>query len=331
MKVFFLSSILISSLTTYALYPRLVAYYEYIGNNNMNITMLSFDEYILESRNYDNQGYAESLIKEIQSLLVKQGFLAPTLYNGNDAIDGKFGQATTGALSKFQIANNLVDSKGMINSETLVKLGISEKGKSVPTEQLNNPKITKEDIDGLGNFTPSRFDSAPLIVVYGGIEVRGRESGEYMYDYFDKTENRYNLFVAKNHRVNGYETYTKLQEFLKGENIYPNKKVLYLFSGGFRPGMTLLDKVSPEEFEKIYLVDIYIGKNASTANFYTKLAKQYPAKVEYYYTGSSTQAGGSVNLPAKNTIISSVFISKQGNNHMSTNEDAVASLLATFR
>lgn len=331
MKTFFISCIAIASLTTYVLYPRIVAYYEYIGDNNMNITMLSFDQYILESRNYDNQGYAESLIRDMQSFLVKQGFLAPTLYNGNNSIDGKFGQATTSALSKFQVANNLIDTKGMINAETMEKLGISEKGKTIPTEELNNPIVTKEDIEGLGNFTPSRFDSAPLVIVYGGIDVKGRSSGEYMYDYFDKTENKYNLFVAKNHRVDGYETYVKLQDFLKQENIYPNRKVLYLFSGGFRPGMTLMSKVNPEEFEKIYLVDIYIGKNASTANFYTKLAKQYPSKVEYYYTGSQNQEGGSDNLPAKNTIISSVFTSKRGNNHMSTNEDAVASLLTTFR
>ena len=64
---------------------------------------------------------------------------------------------------------------------------------------------------------------------------------------------------------------------------------------------------------------------------YTKLAKQYPSKIEYFYTGSSSQAGGSVNLPAKNAIISSVFLSKQGNNHMSTNVDAVASLMNTFQ
>ncbi len=330
MKTFFLLCLSFSTITTYLLYPRLVSYYEYIDKNNMNIRMLTFEQYLLESRNYNNQGYAVTTIEQIQSILVKQGFLAPTLYNSNNSIDGKFGQATTSALSKFQIANNLSDSKGIINSETLEKLGISTTNKVLPTEQLNNPTITKESIDDLGNFTPSRFESAPLIVVYGGIEVRGRESGEYMYDYFDKTQNKYNLFVAKNHKVDGLKTYQKLLNFIQQENIYPNKKVLFLFSGGFRPGMTLLNQISPEEFEKIYLVDIYIGKNASVANFYTKLAKQYPSKIEYYYTGSSSQAGGSVNLPAKNTIINSVFVSKQGNNHMSTNEDAVQSLLTTF-
>ena len=331
MRGFFLFCVLIFAITTYALYPRLVSYYGYIGRNNMNIRMLSFEQYLIESRNYDNQGYAQSLIKELQSILVKQGFLTPTLYNGNDAVDGKFGQFTKEALSKFQIANNLQDSKGAINTEVLQKMGISTEDNNVTAQEPNKSEITKKDISGYGIFTPSNNTEAPLVIVYGGINVRGRESGEYMYDYFNKTNNKYNLFVAKDHRIYGYEAYMQILNSLSEQNIRPNKKVLYLFSGGVRPGMTLLSKINPEEFEKIYLVDIYIGKNASTANFYTKLAKQYPSKIEYFYTGSSSQAGGSVNLPAKNAIISSVFLSKQGNNHMSTNVDAVASLMNTFQ
>ncbi len=303
--------------------------FEYIRYHKKENNMLTFAQFINESRGYDNQGYAIQSIKDIQQRLVNLGFLNSTLYSGKNSVDGKFGQATTDALSKFQISNGLVDSKGIINIETLNRLGIS--AQTAKPEELNNPQINSQSIDNYGNFTPSIKEGAPLIVVYGGIDVGGRKSGEYMYDYFKQTGNTYNLFVARDHRIDGYGAYTTLKNYLQKELIYPNKKALYLFSGGQRPGMTLLSRISPEEFEKIYLVDIYIGQNSQTERFYTELAKKYPNKVEYYYTGSDREAGGSVNLRAKNTIISSVSVSKRGSNHMLTNNDAVYSLINYFK
>jgi peptidoglycan hydrolase-like protein with peptidoglycan-binding domain len=304
----------------------------YIEKSNNHLTMRTFYEYINESRAFDNQGQALSTIKEIQKILVEKGFLATTLYNGKDSIDGKFGQATSEALSKFQIANSLQDSKGVINKETLDKLGL---GSVINTytqnpEELHNPKTTSEEISDLGNFTPSMYDGAPLVLVYGGIDVKGRSSGDYMYDYFKDAGTKFNLFVAKNHRVNGLDAYQKVTDYLQNQNIIPNKKVLYLFSGGFRPGITLLKTINPDQFEKIYLVDIYIGKNQDVSNFYINLAKSYPYKVEYYYTGTPTVAGGSRNLIAQNSIVNTVSTSKKGMNHMLTNVDAVKSLLSYF-
>lgn len=301
----------------------------YIPIHKKQEVMLTFAEFINEGRNYDNQGYVFDTIQQIQTKLVEMGFLAPTLHSGKNSIDGKFGQATTDALSKFQLASKLPDSKGVINAETLQKLGIAVSSSN--TEVLNNPKPNSESIGNYGNFTPSINEGAPLIVVYGGIDVKGRKSGDYMYDYFGKTNNRYNLFVANDNRIDGYSAYTSLLTHLQNQKIYPTKKVLYLFSGGQRPGITLLKKISPEEFEKIYLVDIYIGPNNETERIYTELAKKYPNKVEYYYTGSDNEAGGSVNLNAKRSIISSVSVSKRGRNHMLTNDDAVYSLMNYFK
>jgi hypothetical protein len=301
----------------------------YIKIHKKQEHMLSFAEFINENRSYDNQGYVFDTIKSIQTKLVDMGFLQPTLHSGKNAIDGKFGQATTDALSKFQIANELPDSKGMINNETLVKLGVSVS--YAKSEELNNPKTNSESVSNYGNFSPSVKEGSPLIVVYGGIDVNNRKSGDYMYDYFKQTGNQYNLFVARDNRIDGYGAYMSLTSFLQNQKIYPTKKALYLFSGGQRPGYTLLNKVSPEEFEKIYLVDIYIGKNSETERFYTELAKKYPNKVEYYYTGSDNDAGGSVNLRAKRSIISSVNVSKRGSNHMLTNNDAVYSLMNYFK
>lgn len=301
----------------------------YIPIHKKQEVMLTFAEFINEGRNYDNQGYVFDTIQEIQTKLVQMGFLAPTLHSGKNSIDGKFGQATTDALSKFQIASKLPDSKGVINTETLTKLGIY--GSNAKSEVLNNPKPNSENVGNYGNFTPSINEGAPLIIVYGGIDVRGRKSGDYMYDYFGKTNNRYNLFVANDNKVDGYIAYTSLLTHLENQKIYPNKKALYLFSGGQRPGITLLKRISAEEFEKIYLVDIYIGSNNETERIYTDLAKRYPNKIEYYYTGSDNEAGGSVNLRAKRNIISSVSVSKRGRNHMLTNDDAVYSLMNYFK
>lgn len=302
---------------------------EYIENNKKENDMLTFAQFLNESMGYNNQGYAIESIKEIQKKLVDLGFLNSVLYSGRNSIDGKFGQATTDALSKFQIANGLPNSNGIINSETMNKMGVSLQ--FIKPEDLNNPKATSEPIENYGNFTPSTKEISPLIVVYGGIDVGGRKSGDYMYDYFKQTGNSYNLFVAKDHTIDGYGAYTTLLNYLQNQRIYPNKKALYLFSGGQRPGITLLKRVSPEEFEKIYLVDIYIGQNSETERLYTELSKKYPNKVEYYYTGSERDAGGSVNLRAKNTIISNVSVSKRGSNHMLTNNDAVYSLINYFR
>jgi hypothetical protein len=302
----------------------------YIPFHITNYTMKLFYEFLNESRNYDNQGHGVSTVKKIQAVLVKLGVLPPKLNNGKDSIDGKFGQATTSAMSKFQVESGLLDTKGHINKETLDKMGIDTLVFGV-IEQLNEPKVNSENLQGLGNFTSSMYEGAPLIIVYGGINVKERESGDYMYDYFNGTGNNYNLFVAKNHHINGLEAYNKVIQHLQGQNIYPRKKALYLFSGGVRPGFQLLQSVSPNEFEKIYLVDIYIGKNTAVYDLYTQLAKNYPNKVEFYYTGSDSEAGGLVNLKAKREIKASVSVSKQGSNHMLTNVDAVSSLMSYFK
>lgn len=170
-----------------------------------------------------------------------------------------------------------------------------------------------------GKFTDGASKSSPLAIVFGGIPVGGKLSGEYMYDYFNKTGNKLNLFVASNSNVNGKVSYDSVMK----KDITPSKKILYLFSGGYKPGMELLKSVGPNTFDKIYLVDIWMG-NASVSDFYTKLAKENKGKVEYYYTSF-----GANNNTARNTI--SQTVTKSGsnrkNNHMDTNNDAVEALM----
>ena len=90
--------------------------------------------------------------------------------------------------------------------------------------------------------------------------------------------------------------------------------------------MSLLNKVSASDWAEIYLVDIWIGQNANTENFYTKLTADFPDKVKYYYTGGENSAGGSNNLKAKKEMIDSVSYSKSAGSHMGANDIAVNDL-----
>jgi hypothetical protein len=170
-----------------------------------------------------------------------------------------------------------------------------------------------------GKFSGGASKSSPLAIVFGGIPVGGKQSGEYMYDYFNKTGNKFNLFVASNSNVNGKASYDSVIK----KDITPSKKILYLFSGGYKPGMELLKSVGADKFDKIYLVDIWMG-NSSVSDFYTKLAKDNKEKVEYYYTSF-----GANNNTARNTISQTVSKSATNskNDHMDTNNDAVEALI----
>ena len=184
----------------------------------------------------------------------------------------------------------------------------------------------KESIGSYGKFTPASSKSSPLVVVYGGIPVGGRESGDYMYDYFKTTGSKYNLFVANSHKVNGPASYTSIEQKLKSGNINPSKKILYLFSGGYRPGKDLLDKVGAQEFDKIFLVDIWMG-SGSVSSFYKDLVAKNPGKVEYYYT---TYGGNDSKATSYIASKSSKSFKNAKNNHMLTNVDAVSSLMNQF-
>jgi hypothetical protein len=179
-------------------------------------------------------------------------------------------------------------------------------------------------VGDLGKFTPAKEKTAPLVIVFGGIDVNGKKSGEYMYDYFDKTGDNYNLFVASDHKVDGKKAYEQIKNSINRESIKPSKKILYLFSGGWRPGKDLLESVGAKEFDKIYLVDIWMG-DSKVGKFYTELANNNKGKVEYFYTSF-----GANNEKARKDISQSVSKGEQNreNNHMKTNEDAVKSLLS---
>jgi hypothetical protein len=182
-----------------------------------------------------------------------------------------------------------------------------------------SPDKAAGNVGDYGKFSEGASKSSPLVMVFGGIPVGGKQSGEYMYDYFNKAGDKLNLFIAANANVNGKASYDSVMK----KSITPSKKILYLFSGGYKPGMELLKSVGADKFDKIYLVDIWMG-NASVSDFYTKLAKENKGKVEYYYTSF-----GADNNSARNTISQAVNKSAANikNDHMNTNNDAVEALM----
>lgn len=182
---------------------------------------------------------------------------------------------------------------------------------------------SKTDLGSYGKFSEASNKKSPLIMVYGGIDVGGRKSGEYMYDYLNKVGSSANIFVAKDANIDGKGAYQSVKNKLSEKSINPSKKILYLFSGGYKPGMSLLKDVSASEFDIIYLVDIWMG-NSNVASFYKNLAESNRSKVRYFYTGT-----GAANSDAKNSLINTLNFYKANdrNDHMDTNNDAVNDLL----
>ncbi len=193
------------------------------------------------------------------------------------------------------------------------------------------------DIPSYGKLSAAPDASAPLLVVFGGIPVgpvhHKVQSGIYMWNYMNKVKDRFHIFVARSNNVNGSQAYRSLLSTLKAQGLTPSNQILYLFSGGYGPGMDLLPSVGPATFSSIYLVDIWMGVNTKTKStavpdFYKALADGNAAKITYVYTSF-----GANNEKARDYIASKLGSSKailvKGGGmdvHMSTNTVAVKML-----
>ena len=288
--------------------------------------VLSFSDFLAEEQTYsgfDNQGKSPQKIMEIQKKLIDLGFLE-SKFNGNkDSVDGMFGDFSRNALANYQTSKGFSVKDGTITDEVLKSLEIEPEKEIVSKDYSQTaPVKAVQSLSGYGKFTPASDKSAPLVVVFGGIPVGGRQSGDYMYDYFNPTGNKYNLFVANNHKINGPQAYQALLDELSKDGITPSKKILYMFSGGMTPGMYLLQQIGADQFDKIYLVDIWMKQNIFS-DFFTNLVKNNKDKVEYFYTDY-----GANNPSARNTIssLASNSVKNLKNSHMETNKDAIKSL-----
>ena len=174
----------------------------------------------------------------------------------------------------------------------------------------------------LGKISFSKDNSAPLIICFGGIDVSGRRSGDYMYDYFNESVlSKFHVFVSYSHTTNGSQAYNAIKKILDDSKIKPSYFLLYLFSGGYRAGIEIVDLVSLAFFKKVYLVDIFIGKTL----YWVNLADKEPTKFVYFWS-----PGAHSNVEAHEKIKTKVEnyprptpLSGQISAHMSTNVDAI--------
>ncbi|HEX7613769.1 MAG TPA: hypothetical protein VF554_00700 [Thermoanaerobaculia bacterium] len=184
---------------------------------------------------------------------------------------------------------------------------------------------TTIDVPLYGKLSKAPDANAPLLLVFGGIDVNKISSGHYMWNYMNSFKDRFHIFVAQSNAVNGLQSYRSLMTIVKAQGLTPSKQILYLFSGGYRPGMDLLTGNGPALFSSIYLVDIWMG-DSSVSNFYKALADANMAKITYVYT-----TNGAVNQKARdyiaNNVGKSTFVAGKGTDaHMSTNAVAVRNL-----
>ena len=152
------------------------------------------------------------------------------------------------------------------------------------------------DISGFGKLSIASNAAAPLLVVFGGITVDGVQSGVYMWNYMNGIKDRFHIFVALSNDVDGDKAYDSLMKAVQGQSLSPSQQILYLFSGGYRPGMGLLNSKGSDPFSSIYLVDIWMGvtkkSHSIVPDFYKALVDKIPAKITYVYTSFGANNNG---------------------------------------
>jgi hypothetical protein len=207
------------------------------------------------------------------------------------------------------------------------------------------------DIPG-GELSIAPDPKAPLLVVFGGIPVSQTEfdgvkrkkpiyvsSGVYMWRYMNDLKSKFQIFVAANTDVHGDKALESLVTALKAKDIDPSqsKPILYLFSGGYKPGMDLLGGNGVDRFASIFLVDIWMGlgkKNPSphVPNFYKHLVNANADMITYVFTSFGANNNDARDFIAKKLGPQNAFlVGHQGSEdamqtHLRTNEVAVGML-----
>lgn len=183
------------------------------------------------------------------------------------------------------------------------------------------PTPTTGTVGPYGRLDVNSNPNAPLVIVFGGVPNAGRASGDYMYDYFNKLLAENSVFVAKNHKVSGAESYSWVTQRITGS---PRKRILYMFSGGQKPSLEL---VPFDQFDKVYLVDAYLK---SSITIYLPLIQANPGKFVYVYTRDFAENGTARMEQIIATGVRAIKCPGIGRPaHMATNERAVADLISS--
>jgi hypothetical protein len=185
-------------------------------------------------------------------------------------------------------------------------------------------------ISGQGNLSIAPKADAPLLVVFGGIDVHKVHSGVYMWNYMNLVRQRFHIFVAQSNGVNGTLAYGELLKTVTAKGLKPSTQILYLFSGGYRPGLDVLTTSGASAFSSIYLVDIWMG-GARLGNFYQSLADHNAAKITYVYTifGANNKVARDYiakKVTPRATLVQSLAHEGGMDTHMRTNVVAVSNL-----
>ena len=214
------------------------------------------------------------------------------------------------------------------------------------------------DIPDYGRLEMAAQENAPLLVVFGGIDVAESiidptdktnakkmvHSGVYMWRYFINLRSRFHIFVASSPKVNGMQAYRQLLYTLQWKGSPPAispstepspfsgpSQILYLFSGGYKPGIDLLNRYSRNLFSSIYLVDIWMGSR-SIGSFYEGLASANAGKTYYIHTSFGANNDSARDSIAKKLGGSRAILVKGRHGetgmqtHLRTNEEAVSKI-----
>ena len=215
------------------------------------------------------------------------------------------------------------------------------------------------EVPGYGKLSLSPQPNAPLLMVFGGIDVAESvidpadkahakdmiQSGVYMWKYFNNLKSRYHIFVAHNPKVNGALAYRYVLFTLQWKGFPPAvcpvkepdpfsgpSQVLYLFSGGYKPGIELLKNYPLKLFSTICLVDIWMGSK-SIGSYYENLAAANAGKTYYIHTsfGANNDAARDSIARSLGSSRSKLVKGKPGESgmqtHMRTNEEATSRLV----
>lgn len=195
-------------------------------------------------------------------------------------------------------------------------------------------------------------------MVFGGIDVSESvidptdkahakqmvQSGVYMWSYFNNLRSRFHIFVASSPKVDGAQAYRSVLYRLQWKGFPPvvlpvqepepfsgQSQVLYLFSGGYKPGIELLKKYPSSLFSTICLVDIWMGSQA-IGSYYQNLAAANPGKTYYIHTSfgannDTARDAISRKLGSSRAILVKGKPGERGmQTHMRTNVEAVNQL-----
>ena len=211
------------------------------------------------------------------------------------------------------------------------------------------------EVPGYGKLALAPNPNAPLLMVFGGIDVAESvldpadkahakqmvHSGVYMWRYFNNLRNRFHIFVAHTPKVNGALAYRYVLYTLQWKGFPPPvcpvaepepfsgpSQVLYLFSGGYKPGIELLKSYPVRLFSSIFLVDIWMG-SPSIGTYYENLAAANAGKTWYIHTSFGANNTAARDSIARKVGVKSILVkgrpAESGmQTHMRTNEEATS-------